>query len=84
MTCIFKRFHRDGDTVITLDYTCDEVRLVATFWKAEFRRINNSDYLGRPDRLYEAYAKEIDDFLNQCTCKPEPPEWGGSATLAIQ
>jgi hypothetical protein len=74
MTCIFKRFHRQGDSVITLAYTCDEVRLLAKYWKAEFRRINKSDYLGRPDRLYEAYAQEINDFLSHCTCRLIPSD----------
>jgi hypothetical protein len=52
-------------------YRCSEVRALQEEWKQEFRRINRTDEMEKSigkDRFYEAYCREIDQFLWKCKC----------------
>jgi hypothetical protein len=73
MICKLRRYISEGLTNNITTFTCHEVRDCIEGWKKEFRDKNATDLiqLRRPDRAYEAFCKELDDFLAQCKC-PKP------------
>jgi hypothetical protein len=71
--CRLARYLQDGNKLKKIVFTCDEVRFFSELWKKEFREKNLTDAFlkaGLPDRAYESFCNEIDEFLNNCKCKP--------------
>ncbi len=50
-------------------FTCDEVRRFKHEWLNEFCEKNNVRNFEK-DRMFQSYKKQINDFLDQCTCEP--------------
>ena len=68
MSCKFRRFVRNGNTLVVEDYTCDEIKQLFPKWDENFIKENLVD-IHRPDRYYLGWKKQIEDFLMNCDCE---------------
>jgi hypothetical protein len=53
-------------------YTCQEIRLLEKGFKDYFREANLTNEiqkLGKNDRYYQSYSRQIKEFLDECRCK---------------